>query len=332
MCTCVRIQAEDGAVVVGRTMEFGLELESLPAVLPRGMEGVSRGPSAEGKRWTADHGAVGISAFGDPHLLTDGINEAGLYAGDLYMPGFADYPPAEGSDPSTLLAPTDMLAFVLGTCATTAEAREAMAAVSVWPATVTALGDMTVPLHLVVHDASGDSAVFEWRDGEMIAFDNPLGVTTNAPHFDWHELNLRNYATLSAKNPEPVEVAGMRLAPFGQGTGMRGLPADGSPPSRFVRAAAYVATREPVPDGPAAEMEMLHLINDFDIPRGSVVAADGSAEWTEWTVIANLADLRYIVGSSADPTPRLIDLKKTDLEHGPRQGAMPSGTWLELEI
>jgi len=45
-----------------------------------------------------------------------------------------------------------------------------MSSVTVWPSVVPATG-FASPLHLVVHDASGDSAVFERRDGEMVAFE-----------------------------------------------------------------------------------------------------------------------------------------------------------------
>ncbi|MGO9919859.1 MAG: linear amide C-N hydrolase [Isosphaeraceae bacterium] len=37
----------------------------------------------------------------------------------------------------------------------------------------------------------------------------------------------------------PIEVGGVKLAQFGQSSGMRGLPGDFTPPSRFVRAVAF---------------------------------------------------------------------------------------------
>ena len=282
--------------------------------------------------WTSSYGLFGASASGNASQLVDDINEQGLYAGDLFMPGFCDYTPAEQTDPSKLLAPADMVAFLLGTCANVVEARTAMASVAVWPSVVDEMG-FAPPLHLVVHDASGDSAVFEWRAGTMIVFDNPIGVTTNAPYFDWHTTNLRNYVSLGANNPEPTVVEGVELSPLGQGVGLTGLPGNTSPPARFVRAAAFVATHEPIPDGPAAEMAMFHIMNNFDIPGGSVVSADGtSLEHTRYTVVANLTDPRYIVRWMHDPTPRLIDLATTDFTRGPRQAPKPSGTWLEMHV
>lgn len=332
MCTCVRLSAEDGTVVVGRTQEFAAALESQLAALPRGYAGVSAAPDGDGVTWVANYGVVGVSAFGHVGLLADGINEKGLYAGDLYMPGSCEYTPADGKNASSLLAPADMVAFVLGTCADVAETRTAMASVNVWSATVEAMG-FAPPLHLVVHDRSGDSAVFEWRDGEMIVFDNPIGVTTNAPHFDWHTTNLRNYVSLGAVNPTSATIAGVELHPFGQGVGMTGLPGNSSPPARFVRAASFVATHQGAADGAAAELDMFHIMNNFDIPGGSVVSADGtSVEHTRYTVIANLHDSHYIVQWMHDPTPRLIDLNTTDFDTGPRQTPLPNGNWLPMSI
>ena len=39
-------------------------------------------------KWTSAYGVVGMDAFGQPGTMTDAMNERGLYAGLLYMPGF----------------------------------------------------------------------------------------------------------------------------------------------------------------------------------------------------------------------------------------------------
>ncbi len=81
------------------------------------------------------------------------------------------------------------------------------------------------PVHYVVYDASGKSIVIEYFDGKLHIFDNPLGVVTNSPSFDWHMTNLRNYVNFSLDNVPPVKLgSGVMLQPLGQGTGMLGLP------------------------------------------------------------------------------------------------------------
>ena len=59
---------------------------------------------------------------------------------------------------------------------------------------------------------------------------------------------------------------------FGQGCGIRGLPAEGSAPARFVRALAHVATLRPVPDAAALETSARQVLNNFDIPFGLIRA------------------------------------------------------------
>jgi len=335
MCTSFRLGTNDGGVVVGRTMEFPDLMGAKITAVPRGFTGRGIAPGDRvGHAWSNAHGFVGIDGFGHPDWLTDGMNEQGLYASLLYMPGFCDYTPADGKEPEELLAIVNVVAYVLGTCRSTAEAQEAMQAVTVWPFEVAGFG-FAPPTHLVLHDASGDSAVVEWVNGEMVIFDNPIGVATNAPHFDWHLLNLSNYAGLSANNPEPVVVNGVTVEPFGQGPGMSGLPADVSGPSRFVRATAYVATHQEIPDAKAGEMAAFHILNNFDIPVGFVRdgKAGGAQDRTLWSTIANLTDLRYIVRGVDDPNPVAIDLKNTNLDSGdPRQVELPRGTFAALTI
>jgi len=334
MCTSLRLTTADHGAVVARTMEFPDLMRAQITVLPRGQALTGVAPDGTGHRWTSAHGVVGIDAFGRPDWLTDGTNEHGLYAGLLYMPGFCDYTPADGHAPDELLAIVNVVAFVLGTCTSVEAAIAAMQTVTVWPLVVPAMG-LAPPAHVVLHDAGGASAVIEWVGGAMVAFDNPIGVATNSPHLDWHLTNLRNYVALRPANPAPFSVQGVEIAPLGQGPGMTGLPADASGPSRFVRAAAYVSTLDPVADARAGELAALHVINNFDLPRGFVRDGDGGAveDATLWTTIANLTDRRYIVRGIDDPTPLAIDLAATAFDGAaPRQVPIPTGTFAALAI
>ena len=46
--------------------------------------------------------------------------------------------------------------------------------------------------HWIVTDKTG-----KYIDTELKIHDSPLGVITNAPSYDWHETNLRNYVNLT---------------------------------------------------------------------------------------------------------------------------------------
>ena len=81
-----QLRADDGSVVVARTMEFPDMLGANLAVIPHGTVLTSESPGGGGARWTSVHRVVGMDAVGKPQWLTDGMNEAALYAGALYMP------------------------------------------------------------------------------------------------------------------------------------------------------------------------------------------------------------------------------------------------------
>ena len=102
-----------------------------------------------------------------------------------------------------------------------------------------------------------------------MSYDNPLGVLTNSPSFDWHMTNLRNYIALKSARCAAGEVRRQDVAGFGMGSGMLGLPGDFTPPSRFVRAAVFSATAIPAADATAGVFSGFHILNNFDIPYGS---------------------------------------------------------------
>ena len=322
MCTNFKNKkAKDGSVVVGRTMEFPLKMVpwSLGA-LPSDYEGegaAPKGSASKGKAWKAKYGIVGMAAFETPNWFADGISEAGLSAHLLYMDGFCTYQDfkGDGNDLSEL----DIIAFFLGTCSSLAEVREAAADVNVWGMDP-GLG-FAPPLHLLMHDKDGSLAIEFHPEGHRIV-DNPLGVGTNTPYMEWHHLNVENYVGLSTTNPDPVTINGVKLETHGTGQGMMGLPGDSTPPSRYVRALAQVATSEEQADGHASEQMALHILNNFDITPGLIrmpgPGGEPSDEVTCWSTISNLTDLRYGYRTIGDPTTSVIELGETDFSSSSR--------------
>ena len=123
-------------------------------------------------------------------------------------------------------------------------------------------------------------------------FDNKVGAMTNSPNYDWHLLNLRNYATLTPSSARPRSIDGVSLAPFGAGSGMLGLPGDFTPPSRFVRAVAFVNTMSPAKDAAEGVNAASRMLNNFDIPKGLVREGSNPEDfhlgYTQWSVIGDM--------------------------------------------
>jgi len=93
-CTSVLLSTQDGAFVYGRTLEFGLQMNSQLMIVPRNLTITGTGPEGDvgqgGLTWTTKYAATGANALGLPVLL-DGINEQGLTGGLFNFPGFAEF-------------------------------------------------------------------------------------------------------------------------------------------------------------------------------------------------------------------------------------------------
>jgi len=335
MCTNFKVKpAQDGSIVVGRSMEFPVGIPTALGVLPRDYSGTAAAPQGKtGKTWTAVNGVVGMSAFGHPQWLSDGMSTAGLSAHLLYMPGgyctYADFV-GDGKD----LGELDVIAFLLGTCSSLAEVKAAMADVRVWGSDP-GMG-FAPPCHFLVHDKTGSLAI-EFHPGGIQVIDNPTSVGTNAPYLDWHLINLSNYVGLSAEVPEPVKVGEMTVAALGQGQGLMGLPGDYTPPGRFVLAATQVALSDQPTDAHEAEITALHILNTLDITPGIVrePAPHGgfSDEVTVWDSIANLTGQRYSYRTVTDPTVYAVDLSKVDFTKPARvQDISWQGSFVDVAV
>lgn len=314
-CTNIMLTAADGTPVYARTMEYALEVKPDVVVIPRHFDYVGVRPAnMQGIKWTSRYAVVGVMSFGEPYVA-DGMNEKGLAGGALYFPGFASYVPTQGADPQKSLAPWEFLTWALTNFATVEEVKAALDKIVIIDLQAPIV-NFILPFHFAIHDATGASIVIEPIDGKLKVYDNPLGVLTNSPTFDWHLNTVRNYVKLSPVDAAPLKMAGQTFAPFGEGSGLLGVPGDPTPPSRFIRALGYVASAKPVADGPQTVRLAEHLMNNFDIPIGFIRAdAKGDGlEYTQWTSVADLRARKYYIKSYQDEVLRSVDLTSFDLD------------------
>jgi len=294
-CTGIQLVAKDGGVVAARTLEFGFDLQSNVLIVPAGTAFTGSTPDgAKGIRYETKYGIAGANAVGLP-VIIDGLNEKGLYVGIFYFPSFASYPEATRENQSRAMAPHEYATWLLGNFATVEEVKANFDKVVLLPVVLDAI-KQAPPVHFVVHDRTGKSVVFEPIDRKLRIYDNPLGVVTNSPTFDWHMTNLRNYINLIAINVPQVDLDGLKLAQFGQGSGMHGLPGDFSPPSRLVRAVAFTQAAPRSETAQETVLQAFHILNNFDIPVGAVRDLDEhgyTVDYTLWTSVSDLKSLTY---------------------------------------
>ncbi|MGU3575273.1 linear amide C-N hydrolase [Brucellaceae bacterium C25G] len=313
-CTSILLPTTDGSGVYARTMEFGFELQSDAMVIPRGFQLSSTGADGKtGMKWRGKYAVVGLNALGVTTLV-DGMNEKGLAGGVLYFPGYAHYAQADKSDPKKSLAPWDVLSWILTNYATVDEVKDAIQKINVIGVVQPQMG-ITPPLHYTIHDASGASLVIEPINGVLKLHDNPTGVLTNAPNFDWHLTNLKNYLKISSINAPDLKINGQSISPLGQGSGLLGIPGDPTPPSRFIRATAYSVAVEKQKSGAESVRLAEHIINNFDIPKGWIQDSNNKIppEYTQWSTIADLKNKKYYVKTYQDQVLREISLSEFNL-------------------
>ena len=319
-CTEIRVTAEDNSVVVGRSMEFMIDLMSNVVVEPEGHFHAALLPEQCAKyprplTWQNKYSIAYLDALTLP-VGSDGQNEAGLSLGALLFPGFAKYQdvPVEkcGSSVSSLEFPV----WILGNFKTVQEVRDALKEDSfplVWEQKLTK-GDLeySFELHYSIMDKTGDGIIIEFTDQGRKVHENTIGIMTNSPPYDFHMLNLRNYVQLSKFAHEPLVLGKDQFNATGQGSGLLGLPGDLTPPSRLVRAAAMVHFSDPVQTGEQAVNLAFHIMNTVDIPHGVAASHDheNMADYTSWVVVKDLTNKAMYFRNYEDLTIRVIHLDK----------------------
>lgn len=318
-CTGIRLLTEDGSTVYGRSMEWGsFDLNSRVAIIPRGYMFTGLTPDGHnGKKWSAKYGLVGLDML-EKDPIADGMNEKGLTAGLFYHPGFAEYMEYDPAQAGNTITAVDVAAYILSQFATIDEVKSGMAGVRVVPVVEEALG-IPVHAHWMVTEPSGKSIVIEYLGGQLRIFDNPLGVITNAPSFDWHMTNLRNYLNLSAVALPAKKLEEMNFAPIGAGSGMIGLPGDNTPPSRLIRAVAWTQTARPLNNSDEAIYELFRILDNFNLPLGGAEGSGSDADNLEgmrsstiWTTGWDTAQKILYFHTQHNRRVRKVDLNKLD--------------------
>jgi choloylglycine hydrolase len=319
-CTGIMLKNKDGSIVHGRTLEFGFFIDTSIVYIPKGYQFLGKTPNGDGLAYQAKYAAIGTIAYDDIAIL-DGINQKGLSVGAFYFPTFAKYTPVTAENQKKGLSPSDFPNWLLTNFATVDEIKKALNhnEVVITPTILKGWGDMAPPFHYVVFDINGKSIVIEPLDGKLTIRDNPLGVLTNSPTFDWHMTNLRNYIALSPNNIKPVSFGGVELEQLGQGSGMLGLPGNFSPPARFIRAVAFSTTAIPSEDSTKGIEQVFHILNNFDIPVGVAREEMNGQIHTDYTMLTIARDpksLAYYFKSYDDQTIRSVNLEKVSATSG----------------
>jgi choloylglycine hydrolase len=325
-CTSFLLTANDGTVLITRSMEFAQDMNSSLITVPREKTFNLTAPNGQpGLSFTTKYGYIFLDGLG-LNVPIDGMNEVGLSVEVLLFPGEAEYQVVPEGSEKQALSYLHFGDWVLGNFKTVDEVRAALPNIYVVDEKLPQLNNMTFPVHFSVFDKTGKGIVIEYVNQALHIYDH-MGVMTNSPTYDWQVTNLRNYVQLSPVNPKPVIAGGITYTATGQGAGMLGLPGDISPPSRFVKMAVMLNTVIKPKDAEEALNLGQHLINNVDIPIGFVRVAEepntATLESTQWVVFKDLTQKKFYYRTYEDTTIRMVDVAKIDFSPSAKSLKMP---------
>lgn len=304
MCTAITYQTRDH--YFGRNLDLEYSYHEVVTITPRNYPFHFRKTNS----LKTHYAMIGMAHVADGFpLYYEATNETGLSMAGLNFPDNADYKPeAPGKDN---VAPFEFIPWLLGQCADLAQAKELLARVNLIRLPFSA--DLPLsPLHWMISDRSGSITV-ECVRGGLWVYDNPVGVLTNNPPFDFQMLNLTNYMGLSRDAPVNRFCPELDLKPYCLGMGAMGLPGDLSSASRFVRAA--FTRLNSVSGGSESESvsQFFHILGSVAQQRGCVRLENGSYEVTLYSSCCNTDRGVYYYTTYENSQITAVDMHREDL-------------------
>lgn len=290
MCTRVLWTDSGQGPIVGRSMDWAQEIDTALWVMPRGPERGGDAGDPNPMRWRARYGSVVATVWDE--AVSDGLNERGLGAHILWL-AESDFGARDPELPAVTVAAWAQYAL---DCFETVEAF--VRSMRTHPFQVRAVREAhsgkSGTVHLAVEDASGDSALIEYLDGEPVVHHGPdTRVTTNSPPFDQQLAHLGEYEGLGGDRP---------------------LPGTAAPSDRFVRA-AYYSQRLPKADSPERSYaELLSVMRNAAQPFGTGDPGHPEVSSTLWRTLADLGRGVYAFESSFRPDPVWVRLDALNLD------------------
>ena len=253
---------------------------------------------------------IGIAAGIDEYpLYYDACNVKGLAFAGLNFAGNAVY--REFEEDMVNITPFELIPYLLGTCSSVSEAREALGKINL--VNINFADELPLsPLHWMISDEVESIVVEPLADGLKV-YDNPVGVLTNNPPFDKQLFYLNNYRGLSNKNPE--NTFGVDLEEYSRGMGAIGLPGDLSSASRFAKVAFTRANSYSDNDEASSVGQFFHILGSVEQQNGCTFIDDPDLyEYTIYTSCynTNKAILYYRTYHNSQITA--VDLYRENLD------------------
>ncbi|MCS6137428.1 linear amide C-N hydrolase [Shewanella baltica] len=286
-------------VLVGRTMDWPTSTDPVLTFFPRGSihHGGMLGPEVviadtdNPVTWEAKFSSLVTTIYGVG--AADGVNEKGLSAHLLYL-NATDIGPRDTSKPGLQIGLWAQ--YVLDNAATVEEALVALDQIQIVMATVKSPDGRQVKgsVHLIMEDASGDSALIEYINGKKVVHhDKNVKVVTNDPPYDQQMVALKTMLSDMVKRGEDV----------GHPNSNTPLPGNVSPMDRLIRGSYFLHLMPSPKDEQEGIASMLAIARNVSVPFGAPYKPqEGMKVYnTEYRTAISLKDRRYFFELTTQP-------------------------------
>ena len=303
MCTAITYKTKDS--YFGRTLDIEFEIPMNITITPRNYPLDFRKMSSVNNHYAM----IGMAMVKDGYpLYFDGANEWGVCMAGLNFPHNAVY--YEERVDKDNITPFEFIPYILSQCKDITEVKERLRNINLCNINFSDSLPLS-PLHWIIADKEVAITVETTKDG-MGVFENPVGVLTNNPTFDYHMTRLCDFMKISPFDCENT-FGFDGLTPYSKGMGAIGLPGDLSSSSRFVRAAFVKQNSLSDEDENESVGQFFHIMSAVAMPRGCVRLEDGKNEITVYTSCINADRGVYYYSTYENRSLSAVDMHRVDL-------------------
>ncbi len=251
-----------------------------------------------------EYALIGMAVVAEEFpLYFEATNDAGLSIAGLNFPANAVY--HDVVENKSNITPFELPLWIAGQCKNVRHARTLLADCNVVNISFSNSLPLS-PLHWLIADKNECIVVESTNDGLKI-YDNPYGVLTNNPTFDWHMMNMNNYLHLHNAGSTDAQNNGTSHN-YSLGLGALGLPGDFSSASRFVKAAFVKNNSVKSEDETENVCQFFHILASVAMPKGCVKMPNGEYEFTLYSCCCNTDKGIFYYNTYYDSTIRSVNM------------------------
>ena len=301
MCTAINFKGVLN--YFGRNLDFEYSFNEKVIITPRNFQF----RFLKGKHYAII--GMGVEEENYP-LYFDAANEKGVCMAGLNFPDNCAY--KQEREGYKNIPSYDFISYILSTCKDMDEVRKALKNINITDTPFSAKLTPS-PLHWII-SFKGESLTVESVAEGIKVYENPIGVLTNNPPFDYHISNLSNYMNLSAAPAENRFAPDTDIKEYSRGMGAMGLPGDLSSSSRFVRA-AFVKFNSVCEDTESGSIsQFFHILESVGQVRGANRLQGHVYEITVYSSCINADKGIYYYKTYDNSEINAVDMNREELD------------------